>query len=422
MIINRNINSKKIEIHSRREIGQSLLLIAFVLVGMIGMLVLVLDVGQTYMWRRQAQTAADAGAYAGASILCKGGTSTEAGVAADNYVTANDADVLSINVDTLVTVVTKISFNTFFGNVLGHPAAAAEATAAAGCMALGSASDVMPIAFTCRPPVLGSPTSSEDCAILGIPYNDFKPHMGEAPDVLNALYPNDLYVIIDSTSVNGNLCAAPDEPKPLPAGQMDCDLDDDGVNDLLAGGDKAWLNLDGLGGSGNELKTWVAGGGYPGEIFIHTWVPGEPGTVTATYIAFIDYQVGNIVLIPIIDQVCPYEPDIVSIDPDTDPCMLTTPSHGGVDYTEDYLNYTSSSSTPHYHIIGFAAFYVSCVVQNAPDYCPGHQALQDDPEINLANNEKAIEGYFLEGYTWSSGSVDPGGAVDGLVKILLLTE
>ena len=44
--------------------GQSLILVTLMLIALIGMLVLILDGGNAYLKRRQAQSAADSGALA----------------------------------------------------------------------------------------------------------------------------------------------------------------------------------------------------------------------------------------------------------------------------------------------------------------------------------------------------------------------
>jgi len=59
---------------SRDEGGQALILIAAALGGLLLGIGLALDTGQLFVARRAAQTAADAGAWAGAAILYAGGS------------------------------------------------------------------------------------------------------------------------------------------------------------------------------------------------------------------------------------------------------------------------------------------------------------------------------------------------------------
>ena len=66
---------------SRDERGQALILIAFALGGLLLGVGLALDTGQLFIARRAAQTAADAGAWAGAAVLYAGGSAAQAGPA-----------------------------------------------------------------------------------------------------------------------------------------------------------------------------------------------------------------------------------------------------------------------------------------------------------------------------------------------------
>ena len=53
------------------EHGQSLIIVALIMVALIAMLAFALDGGNTYFQRRNAQNAADAAAIAGANAYCK---------------------------------------------------------------------------------------------------------------------------------------------------------------------------------------------------------------------------------------------------------------------------------------------------------------------------------------------------------------
>jgi hypothetical protein len=74
---------------SRDEDGQALILIAAALAGLLLGIGLALDTGQLFVSRRAAQTAADAGAWAGASILYAGGSAAQARTAATTDATRN---------------------------------------------------------------------------------------------------------------------------------------------------------------------------------------------------------------------------------------------------------------------------------------------------------------------------------------------
>jgi hypothetical protein len=67
---------------SRDEGGQALIIVAAALAGLLLGIGLALDTGQLFVSRRAAQTAADAGAWAGASVLYAGGSAAQARTAA----------------------------------------------------------------------------------------------------------------------------------------------------------------------------------------------------------------------------------------------------------------------------------------------------------------------------------------------------
>jgi len=74
---------------SRDDGGQALILIAAALAGLLLGIGLALDTGQLFVSRRAAQTAADAGAWAGAVILYAGGSAAQARTAAAADATLN---------------------------------------------------------------------------------------------------------------------------------------------------------------------------------------------------------------------------------------------------------------------------------------------------------------------------------------------
>lgn len=74
---------------SRDDGGQALILIAAALGGLLLGIGLALDTGQLFVARRAAQTAADAGAWAGAAILYAGGSAAQARTAATTDATRN---------------------------------------------------------------------------------------------------------------------------------------------------------------------------------------------------------------------------------------------------------------------------------------------------------------------------------------------
>jgi type II secretory pathway pseudopilin PulG len=370
--------------------GQVLVLVAVALIGMLAILALVLDGGNTYAKRRQAQNAADAGALAGATTLCRG-TAAEAIAAANDYaVNRNGAAsaVVSI-VDSEVTVDTSIPFDTFFLSVFGRPQITAQATATAGCFSPGSGLGILPIAWSCRPPEI-PPVGPLDpaCSIL------FEDETDGDDDCTFGVDP--IYIIVDSADIENDLVC--EDPPPAPGdppalGFVDCDLDDDGTNDLdvLSGGNRSWLDLNGGGGGAADLRDWITNG-FPGEVYTHTWFAGQTGVAVSVYDTVHDEVLvdDEIVIIPVFDQFCGGPPDttcpeLVHTDPPDD--------------FDDTIVFSGGASTDYFHVISFALFKISCVDAGSHpgggSSCPGNQQLQDWNIINPSG--KTIEGCFIQG-------------------------
>ena len=128
------------------EKGQSLIIIALIMVALIAMLAFALDGGNTYFQRRNAQNAADAAALAGANAYCKvkepnaaysAGYSAALNYANINGFTLADFSITNIGVppDTIpqIDVRTTDTFDTFFAGIIGRPELTVEAEAASTC-------------------------------------------------------------------------------------------------------------------------------------------------------------------------------------------------------------------------------------------------------------------------------------------------
>lgn len=353
-------------------LGQSMVLVALLMVALIGMLAVVLDGGYAFLQRRNAQTAADAGALAGAREYCLTGDTGLATAAAIDYaITRNraiEADILIS--DGEVQVTTRIPFDTFFGSVLGRPSITAGGVAASKCFPPSAGSGLLPIAWNCSPPIEPGDSDSETCQI----------QYGKT------------YIIMDSKTADEDFYCQDPPNSGLPAGALDCDYDNDDLDDLLAGGDRSWLDLNGGGGGSSELVGWI-NGEFAGEVVEHTWFGGQTGVDNNVFQAAYGRE-GDTVLIPVFDQYC----DQPGMLPETG-CALIY--HFGLDSTVA----SGGAATLYYHVVTFALFKIVCV--DAPPYgpCPGHVA------AGLPNNVKTIEGYFVEGFSAGlegEGDLDAG--------------
>ena len=381
------------------EKGQSLVLMVILLLGMLAILALVLDGGNLFGKRRIVQNAADAGALAGARTLCYTNDEAQAQYQANQYAFSNAPGVVNqIDLgERLVTVTSTLTFDTFFANFVGYPELKAQASASAGCCNPTAGTGVLPIAWVCRPPFEGGDSISEDCQEQGLTPEELEDYLDNPPPT-GTIYP-ELYIVMNSESTPDDL----DETCISQGGFLDCDLDDDGDDDLLANGDRSWLDLDGYGGGSSELIDWIDNG-FPGELREHSWRGGQPGVANNVFQAAGDH-VGEIVLIPVFDQICDDYPDPACADK-IHPEDNILPSAGG--------NYF-------FHVIGFAGFYITCV--DAPGVpgpgCPGHQVAVDLGVI--ASNTKTIEGYFIIGFEQELDSDECTGGIDlGIYTLELL--
>jgi Putative Flp pilus-assembly TadE/G-like len=418
-----------------REKGQTLVLVVIGFLVFVAMMALVLDGGNAYAAKRAAQNAADAGALAGATYLCKhrneDGVEAAAIGVAEEYGVLNEAvdppQVFVNAADASVMVTATVTRTTFFAGVIGFDEVSPVAVAEAACRPPGVG--VLPVAWSCRENVEGdlecvnnigpcrpgdeynndpNDTYGLDCTYLIM--DSVKVVKGHPcdPDVVDPLDPKYCY------EQNDIVCAPNgDDLDPVqacdywdpawgdpsdPTIYIDCDVDNDCENDLMSGGARSWLDLDGGGGGAQELKDWITGAEDPPEIEVHTWVPEQSGVATSLFHTTADILVGKEIILPVFNKDCEGLPADIT-DPETNNACNA--------WTEDqYVDYDSMNSTHNFHIISFSAFHVTCVqtTKNKSVYeagyqignhktCYGHDAAVDAGVID--DNDKSIEGYFI---------------------------
>lgn len=353
------------------EQGQSLVLVALMLFVFFGMLLLVVDGGNGYATRRQAQNAADAGALAGAHAYCSNGLDEVQGeeVAINYAVTRNRADsaVVAFPGNKEIVVTATIVNDNFFGSLFGQQQMEVSATAASRCFTPSMGDGMIPMAFYCQEYVQGS--ESPDC---GIKY-DVMTMFGDSVATTDSCQPN---------------------------GPMDCDLNDDGIRDVLnEESNRGWLNLDGGNSNTDELTSWILNGYNGPEIFAGLWLGGGGGVTSAVFDAA-KQQEGKTVLVPIFDGSCN------GIPTTTNYCLRPG----------DQVR-VGNSPNLYYRIAGFAFFHITCVKRLGSDVCP----FRDTVGYPSSNNIKSIEGYFVEG---TARDLEPGegGGVDMGVYIIRLSQ
>jgi hypothetical protein len=426
----------------KSERGQSLVIVALGLIAFVAMLALVLDGANAYAAKRQAQNAADAGALAGAQVMCKERSEENGEAAALTYAVLNGAEdypVTTAEADlnsATVTVNAVVTKNTFFAGVIGFPQVSPKAVAVAACRPSGAT--VLPIAWSCRANVQGGPQEPGDvCA------QKFISNCGGNPYDLGCTY-----VVMDSVKVknkndknckpddltcytqNDLVCADPRPESdcvftsdPNNPSTIDCDVDDDCIDELMTGGARSWLDLNGADngacGGACELRRWLDGSDIPDPINVHTWLPEEGAVDTSIFHTAAAHVVGTDVVLPVFDKICRGYPSISGTET-SEYCNAALPPDtlGLIDET--------NPSILNYHIFAFSVFHVTCVqtgrnkssVTAEPGYiyypannkelCNGHWNAANKGLID--DNDKTIEGYFIRKLTGGYGG--PGDFID----------
>jgi hypothetical protein len=403
---------------NRNERGQSLVIIAIAFLALVAMVALIIDGGSLYLNRRNAQTAADAAALAGAHELCvnKGSDSAIQDIVDQYAITENGATAVeNVDIDRTnkaVVVQTMLETSSFFAGILGYESNTVRAEASAGCFVPATGKNLLPIAWNCRPPVGGT---TDDCEIASIPWTVFKtlltffnfgPGQFESMlltegDGVNYQTYNDTiggkmaYLVMDSDSFD----PATNCMELNAAGTINCDFDDDGVLEVEGGANRGWLLLDGGTGANDLVNVML--NGYPAPITLPHWFPGKSGVSNNVFINAHQIKFKPS-LVPVFNAVCP----------DTNDSDI--PTVCSTDYETGDLISGSSGLKTYYRVASFAPFVVTCVSKGTSEKCPAKSF------ANIKGNVSTIEGYFVSGYI-AGTDIDPNGFDLG-VYIISLTK
>lgn len=391
--------------------GQVIPIVVLMMFAILGMAALLIDGGSVMMDRRVAQAAADAGALAGARALCYSSAADPLEVA-NEFAFANGAETSDAKyVNGMVSVTATVTKESYFAKIFSEDNLIASAEASAGCFApAGNA--LMPIAWSCRPPVGGGaydndkgcqiatldwdnlirPLVEGDAAEISIPNNDGTFEM-DGDNIVNTdtgKPPSQIYIIMDDIPIAEDiLCKEELEPSdPFYSSALTCDLNGDGKIDIDGAGNRGWLDLDGGGGGAAEIKGWIQNG-FDGIIYPHTWLSSQPGTENVSFAKMKDARVGDVVLIPVFNAICDDKHPLTN-----NACMNA--AHASPFPPEPASGDTAVVDTkPMFHIVTFTPFYVSCVHEKKKDSCPGFElALALNPG-SIKDNTRSIEGFFL---------------------------
>ena len=390
---------KKLVSYLRKfEKAQILPIVAIGMFAMIGMAALLLDSGVLMANRRSAQAAADAGALAGARLICLEQSESAIEAEALYYaVDLNKADPSTTasydSITGLVTVVAQIEQNSWFARIFGDDTLSASASASAGCYYPSVASRVMPTAFYYEsPPVnAGAANCNTDgsCALVNW---DFYSLMNTLSATSATNLPlDDIYIVANTTKI----C------EKSVTGSIVCSE----MSTNASGGNRTWIDLNVLNDSNKNL-TRIIQEGLDHSLHTPAWINGQTGVNAALYngsnysglatIAGYESYPARLLTVPLFDQYCPSGRTCQAV-PD--------PVYDNIHY------YLVSENQPAYRFVGFAPFVITCVTKNdkcefgncipantGPNttnkpICPGY--LASDPATNP--DKSAIEGYFVEG-------------------------
>lgn len=410
----------------KSERGQSIIIIVIAFLGLVAVAGLIIDGGSLYLNRRNAQTAADAAAMAGAYELCKekGSDSDVQNVVNQFAITENGAtsveELVIDRTNRSVSVTTGLETSSFFASVLGFETNSVRAKAEAGCFNPRGSENLLPISWACQPPIGGTPGTT--CVLHTIPWELFRRYI--LPAYGNRLHENgDLvldegdgltkesyadgtplnakmpYLIMDTSTQTDEICAAP-----FGSGTVDCDWNDDGIPDLSGGGDRGWLRLDGTGAA--LLKDLIVNG-YSNPVDLPQWFPVESGSAVGVFIEAKGEIEDEVALVPVYNAFC------LSTTSSTLPTDCVAQGYQSTD-----LVAPGSGSSTFYRVAGFAPFVVTCISAQPSQKCPVKTfAGLTGPALS---NIQTIEGYFVSGYTAGTEIGTPG--IDLGVYLISLTK
>lgn len=230
---------------TRRERGQTLVVAAMMMVGLMAFLAVVIDVGNIYTQRRIMQNAADAAALAGARLLALNRDSASVDAAMRQYARANGAQTCATSVLTQSVVVTASeTFSTYFASIVGVRDFSVWASAAAQYG--------FPRAFTGLAPIM----------------------------------------------VREDVCVPSADPDGVEIWDTDKVVTGEGV---ASDGQRGWANFDGGASSETELDEWIQYG-YPGSVNVNDWIEGSPGTKTSAMQTLARCRLNQIIFVPVYSE------------------------------------------------------------------------------------------------------------------------
>jgi hypothetical protein len=184
----------KLKFQLNDEKGQVIPAVVIMLFAIIAMVALLLDGGTLMMNKRSAQVAADAGALAGAKLMCAAGynpttvLNTASTYATQNYATNAVPSILTKTIGgkdaQVIQMQTSVTNSSFFARIFGYSELNSNAVAQAGCFTTCEAKGMLPVSWSCKAPVGGS--DSQNCQLLELDWaTEMKPLVTGTPNPVN---------------------------------------------------------------------------------------------------------------------------------------------------------------------------------------------------------------------------------------------
>ena len=236
---------KTMHLSARKEKGQIIVLLAIITLMVIALIGMLFDGGRLMINRRQAQAAADAGALAGAQILCNNTSlvgayqaELDAQDAARSYVEErNYADLIGFDISYdiyhlgAVSVTASVSSPSILASIIGVSTITSNADAAAACLV--PKNGLLPVAWYCE----------------GLIENDCGVTMSDWPDPKVLPAPILYYLLVDPNSVPSDpwsWCEDFSDPLGTVDGEMICHntpglFPSDVPFQALGNGGRAWI-------------------------------------------------------------------------------------------------------------------------------------------------------------------------------------
>jgi len=276
-----------------------LVIVALGLVALVGIVALAVDGGHVYAERRKMQNAADAGALAGARMLCfdEGATNSQIEVEARRYaVTLNSADNALVGTDRselTVSVAVTETASTFFAGALGIPTADVVASATAKCDRAVAAGNIWPLAVRVEA-YEAVPCDEEFYAFVSKKDDEEDPTIDcEECECTELLPPYGTVYHVGGGDRGWLRLFDPPDPYPDPCGNHNCGAEEQ----------RCWLD-----------------NGHPGPVSVGDCLPGKPGVVSSAE-STVNGEAGNIYNLVLFDRLC------TSGDPETLGTCPGTPYH-----------------------------------------------------------------------------------------------